>query len=576
MPAIALLAVLFMGSACLAGGGDRVVRARSGVVASSDSIASRVGVEVLKAGGNAVDAAVAVAFALAVTYPQAGNIGGGGFMLVRMADGRTSFIDYREKAPIGARRDMYLDSSGNVIEGASTRGHLAAGVPGTVAGLFLAHRLYGTMSWKELVAPAHELASRGFIMSRALAEAIEAKRDLLGRYPASREIFLAEEPRAGRLFVQEDLAATLARIAEAGADGFYEGKTAELIASEMQKHGGLITKADLAGYEAKPREPVAVAYRGYEVLSAPLPSSGGIILSFLLQFLEPLAPGTMGFHSARSVHAISEAEKIAYKLRALYLGDEDYYPSPWRGLITSGYVKRLRGLIDFGRALPLETLDALDLAPGRPGGGPGSRERPKPRRPGGESEETTHFSIVDRWGNAVSNTYTLNSGFGSGVVVEGAGFLMNNEMDDFSIKPGHPNIYGLVGNEANAIEPGKRMLSSMSPTIVLDGGRLFMILGTPGGSTIPTTVLQVFLNVVDYGMALEDAVAAPRFHEQYLPDVIFVEEGALSGGVTAELEAMGHRIQERRPIGDVQAIIVGDSGYVGVSDPRGPGRPAGY
>jgi gamma-glutamyltranspeptidase/glutathione hydrolase len=388
----------------------------------------------------------------------------------------------------------------------------------------------------------------------------------------------------GDRFKQPELAKTLQRIMSDGVGGFYRGETADLIAAEMMRGGGLITKADLASYKALFREPIQVSYRDYEMILAPLPSSGGIILSEILQILERHPVGELGYHSRGHVHLVAEAEKIAYRLRALYMGDIDYYPTPSRGLTAPEYIDRLNELIDMSRVLPVRKLDSTDLSPE---GGVGA------------SEQTTHFSIVDKWGNAVANTYTLNGIFGSGVTVAGAGFLMNNEMDDFSIKPGHANLYGLVGSKANAIEPGKRMLSSMSPTIVLKDDRLFMVVGSPGGSKIPTTVLQVISNVVDFHMPLEEAVAERRFHNQYLPDKIYIEERALADPVVEALRSMGHNVQVRTDIGDIQVILIengrhgsgsqtnengrhegsgepGNGRLFGVSDPRGNGRAVGY
>ncbi len=571
--------------------------AGNAVVVSADSIASAVGVDVLRRGGNAVDAAVAVGFALAVTYPQAGNLGGGGFMLVRLESGETHFIDYRETAPSTATRDMYLDPLGNVIEGLSTNGHFAAGVPGTVAGMALAHRRFGSLPWPDLVSYARDLARDGFVTGEFLARSISAKRELLSSYAGSREVFIDPELSAGDVFVQSDLALTLTRIMNEGEKGFYEGRTAGLIAAEMERGRGLITKADLASYRPVFREPVRVRYRGYEIISAPLPSSGGVILSPLFQMLGRYDLAEMGYHSRAHVHLLTEAEKIVYRLRAVFLGDSDFFASPWRELTEPSYVDRLAGLIDLSRTLQVRELDALDLSPGGESGGAVSAgksggssqvDESEETTPRDESEETTHFSIVDRWGNAVANTYTLNGAFGSGVTVVGAGFLLNNEMDDFSIKPGYPNLYGLVGSEANAIEPGKRMLSSMSPTIVLQGDTLFMVVGTPGGATIPTTVLQIISNVVDFKMPLDEAVAERRVHSQYLPDKVFFEAGALADPVVEALARLGHNVTLRGDIGNVQAVLIrngrrqGDSEsggggrLYGVSDPRGKGLAIGY
>jgi gamma-glutamyltranspeptidase/glutathione hydrolase len=524
------------------------------VVVTADSIASAVGNQVLLDGGNAVDAAVAASFALAVTFPRAGNIGGGGFMLIRLTDGQETFLDYRETAPAGARRDMYLDDNGEVVVGRSTVGHLAAGVPGTVHGLARAHEEHGTLPWERLVEPAIRLAREGFPVGPALAASLQKKRPLLERHDGSRRIFVVPDYQRGDTIVQPQLAETLERIAADWRD-FYRGETARLIAAEMRRGGGLITMEDLAAYRAVWREPIRFHYRGFAITSAPLPSSGGVILAQILQILEHHDASSLDPESTAYVHLVAEAEKVAYRCRAQYLGDTDFYPSPWEELIADSTVARLAGLISSAKRLSVGSLQTIEPL---------------------ESEETTHISIVDRWGNAVANTYTLNASYGSGVVVAGAGFLLNNEMDDFSVKPGHSNRYGLVGNRANAIEPGKRMLSSMTPTFVYNDNGLYLVLGSPGGSTIPTAVLQVMLRVVDHGLSLRDAVSAGRFHEQYLPDRIFIENGALARGTIDGLLAMGHKIEIRRPIGEVQAIMVGEGRLTGVSDPRGAGRAAGH
>jgi len=527
----------------------------SAIVVSADSIASAVGNQVLLDGGNAVDAAVAVGFALAVTFPNAGNIGGGGFMLIRLADGQERFIDYRETAPSGAGRDMYVDERGAVIDDLSTAGHLAVGVPGTVYGLAYAHDAYGTLPWKRLLEPAIRIARKGFAVRPSLARSLDKRSRLLGKHDASRKIFVTPEYQPGELLVQLDLAETLERIANDWRD-FYTGATARMIAAEMRRGGGLITLEDLAAYHPVPREPVRFRYRGFDITSAPLPSSGGVILAQTLGMLERHDVASLEWKSAAYIHLVAEAEKVAYRGRALYLGDTDFYPSPWEKMIADDTVDALSTMISPDKKLKVSSLESADLL---------------------ESEETTHYSIVDRWGNAVANTYTLNGAYGSGVVVTGAGFLLNNEMDDFAIKPGHPNLYGLVGSEANAIEPGKRMLSSMTPTFVYRDGGLLMVLGSPGGSTIPTTVLQVILNVIDRQLTIKEAVTAGRFHEQYLPDVIFVENGGISAGAIDYLLEAGHKIRIRKPIGDVQAILVRDDGALGgASDPRGDGRAVGH
>jgi len=541
----------------------RPVVAKKGMVVSASRIASEVGVQILKKGGNAVDAAVATAFALAVTYPQAGNIGGGGFMLIRLADsGKVIFIDYRERAPYKASRDMYLDEKGQVILKASTKGYLASGVPGTVAGLALALKRYGTMSLPEVMAPAIRLAEEGFVVDRFLARSFARRAKDFSQFESTAKVFLKKDGTTyseGEVFRQPDLARTLRLIAEKGPDAFYRGEIADLIVREMKRGGGLITKKDLAEYRAVVREPVVGNYRGYTVYSAPPPSSGGICLLELLNILEGYDLKGMGFGSSATISLMAEAEKLVYADRAEFLGDPDFVKMPVSGLISKKYASFLRKKISLARAMP-----STKVSHGNPWMF--------------EDEETTHFSVVDERGNAVSNTYTLNGSFGSMVVVDGAGFLLNNEMDDFSIKPGYPNIYGLVGGEANAIAPGKRMLSSMTPTIITKGGKLFMVIGSPGGSTIITTVLQVILNVIDHGMNIQQAIDAPRVHHQWLPDVLFVEPFAIPKDVKNALLKRGYKIKLRSSIGDAQGILIDQrTGEItGGSDPRGDGAAVGY
>lgn len=553
------------------------------VVVSADSIASAVGADVLRRGGNAVDAAVAVSFALAVTYPQAGNLGGGGFMLIHLAEGETHFIDYRETAPETATRDMYLDPLGNVVEGKSTKGHLSAGVPGTVAGMAMAHSRFGKLSWGEVLSYSWRLAEDGFAVDDFVVGRINKKRDLLSSHPESRKIFIDPGLAPGDILSQPDLAKTLYRIMTKGARDFYTGTTSDLIAAEMERGGGRISKTSLASYAPRFREPIAFKYHDYEIVTSPLPSSGGIILAEIFRIFERRNVGKMGYHSKDHVHLFAEATKIAYRLRALYMGDADHYAVSARGLTDPAYIEKLDSLIDLSRVLPVRDLDKIDLTPpgaveaGGASGGPGGAAAGKD-----ELEETTHFSIIDQWGNVVSNTYTLNGWFGSGVTVTGAGFLLNNEMDDFAIKPGYPNLYGLVGSDANAIAPGKRMLSSMTPTIVLKGGEPFLVVGAPGGSTIPTAVLQLISNVIDFNMPLERAVGEGRVHAQYLPDEIAVEEAVLAAPVVEALERLGHKVVVREPIANIQAILIqngrrgGDGRIVGCSDSRGNGLAIGY
>ncbi|MFQ5586942.1 MAG: gamma-glutamyltransferase, partial [Thermodesulfobacteriota bacterium] len=481
------------------------VEGKRGMVVAGEPVAARIGLDVLKRGGNAVDAAVTIGFVMAVTLPRAGNIGGGGFMLIYSAKtGEVIAVDYRERAPATAHRDMFLDGDGNVESSLSRFSHLSAGVPGTVAGLAVALERYGTISLAEALKPAIKLAKEGFLVTPELSSAIKSQAERLRKWPSTREVFFRPDGsfyEPGDLLVQRDLAKTLKAIARRGARAFYEGKVADLIVSEMKANGGLITKKDLRGYRPVVRQPVHGTYRGYDIYSMSPPSSGGVHIVQILNILEGYDVGSLGHNSAASIHLMSEAMKRAYADRSRYLGDPDFVDVPVEGLTSKGYAARLRGEIESRKA-----SDSKDISPGLP--------------PGYESSETTHFSVVDGEGNAVSNTYTINFSFGSGIVVEGAGFLLNNEMDDFSAKPGVPNAYGLIGGTANAIGPRKRMLSSMSPTIVLKEGKPFIVTGSPGGSRIITTTLQVIMNVIDHGMNIQEAVNAARVHHQWLPDEI--------------------------------------------------------
>ena len=520
-------------------------------LAMPDPFGADAAQRVLENGGNAVDAAVAAAFVLAVTYPEAGNLGGGGFMLVYHA-GKPAFIDYRETAPAAASRDMYLDEDGNVIKGASLVGHRASGVPGTVAGLWAAHERYGSRPWRDLLAPAIALARDGFVPSEHMAKRVWE--DLAGYENRTNMARYYGNVKSGERFVQSDLAATLERIAEHGAEEFYEGRTAELIAAEMKRGGGLITRQDLAGYRAVTREPLAADWREYRLLAAPLPSSGGFALIQLLTMKDVLAPQFAGVahNSARYVHLVAEMEKRVFADRAEYLGDPDFVDIPIARLIEPAYIARRAAEVQPDR---ISSLDSV--------------------RPGLESASTTHFSILDAKGNAVANTYTLNGWYGSGVVVEGAGFLLNNEMDDFSIKHGVPNYYGVVGGNANEIQPGKRMLSSMSPTILLRDGRVAMVLGTPGGSTIFTSVFQAIVNILDFDMTPQQAVAATRFHHQLLPptDIRYSPCCPLPPATIEGLRALGYAPRPNGwEFGDLQVIWVDGQGRVSAaSDPRGRG-----
>jgi gamma-glutamyltranspeptidase / glutathione hydrolase len=553
---------------------------RHGMVASSEAHATDAGVDVLRAGGNAVDAAVAVGFALAVTHPFAGNIGGGGFMLVRLASGETAFIDYREEAPGAASHNMYLDAAGNPIKDASLVGALASGVPGTVAGLALAEQKYGKLGLARVMAPAIRLATEGFEVTYWLAEDLRGESNKLGKFDESRRIFLRDGNyyQAGEILKQPELAQTLQQIAERGPDAFYRGPVAHQIAASMAKNHGLISLADLAAYQAKIRQPLVGHFRGYTILSAPPPSSGGVGLVEMLNILEPLDLGAPDAYA--SMHLIIEAQRRAYADRAQFLGDSDFVPVPVAGLTSKDYAARLRQ----------EMLEAKPDAPVGAG-------QPAPA----ESSTTTHYSVVDADGNAVSNTYTLNAGYGSGLTVEGAGFLLNDEMDDFAAKPGSPNLFGLIQGEANAIAPRKRPLSSMTPTIVLEdrptgapsgtqsdsgaarqaaapaGLQLRLVLGSPGGGTIINTVLEVLLNVTAFHMDVERAVSAPRFHDQWMPDRVLIEQ-SISEDTAERLRDAGYKVQRVGGIGDCEAIAVDPAtGWrFGASDPRGDGKAAGY
>jgi gamma-glutamyltranspeptidase/glutathione hydrolase len=540
------------------------LRARHAMVGSTEIHASQAGLEVMKKGGNAVDAAVAVGFALAVTHPQAGNIGGGGLMVIRFADGKSTTIDYREMAPAKASRDMFLDAAGNPVVERSLIGPLAAGVPGSVAGLAYAQKKYGKLPLADVLAPAIKLADEGFEVSQALEGSFGSPfaRKLLGRFPESMRVFYkanGDAYEAGETFKQPDLAKTLRLIAAKGPDAFYRGPIADLIAAEMTRSGGLITKDDLASYKPVEREPVTGTYRGYDVISMPPVSSGGIILIELLNILEGFPLKDYGPNSSKSIHLIAEAERRVYADRSEWLGDPAFFKVPSRGLTSKAYAESLRKTINPDKATP-----SAEVKPGKPADY--------------ESTQTTHYSVIDADGTAVSTTTTINGGYGNGQVVGGAGFLLNNEMDDFSVKPGVPNMFGLLGGAANAVEPGKRPLSSMTPTIIAKDNKPFLIVGSPGGSRIITTVLQVVLNVIDYGMDVQEAVDAPRFHHQWYPDEIRLEKLGFPQDVRQALEARGHKVLVQGDMGDVQAILVDPKTGLrfGASDPRMDGHTVGY
>ncbi len=543
--------------------------AEHGMVVTAQHLATQVGVDVLKRGGNAVDAAVAVGYALAVVYPAAGNLGGGGFMTVQLADGRRTFLDFREKAPLAATRDMYLDRDGNVIKGLSVSGPLAVAVPGTVSGLETARETYGTMARADLIAPAIAYAEGGFVLEQGDADMFAIATPDLRRDPASAAIFVdGDAPfRAGRTLKQKDLAGTLRTIAEHGAAGFYGGPVGSAIVASSQAGKGLIVQADLDRYRTRELKPVECDYRGYRVISAPPPSSGGVVICEMLNILEGYPLGDLGWGSAQAIHYEIEAMRHAYVDRNSYLGDPDFVDNPTARLTDKAYAATIRSAIDPGKA--------------------GVSSRLKPGVPPHEGSNTTHYSIVDGAGNAVSVTYTLNDWFGARITVPGTGVLLNDEMDDFTAKVGVPNIYGLVQGEANAIAPGKTPLSSMSPTIVTKDGKPVLVTGTPGGSRILTVVLHSILNVVDYGMNVQEAADAPRIHNQWLPDVTNVERFALSPDTRRILEGMGHHFAGPQPANHLAAILigapvlggkaVGANRFYGANDPRrNTGLALGY
>ena len=564
-----LIALVFLVGAPVGAPAGETGAAPSGMVVSAHRLASQAGVEVLRRGGNAVDAAVAVGYALAVVYPVAGNLGGGGFMTIRLADGRSTFLDFRETAPLAATERMYLDELGTPRAGASTLGHLAAGVPGSVAGLEYARERYGTLGREVLVAPAIALAERGFELTEGDVELLRLAAADLARDAAAAAIFLREGgplPVGSRL-VQTDLAATLRRVARDGPGGFYGGPVAAEIVQASRQGGGILAPEDLAGYRVRELAPITCDYRGYRLVSAPPPSSGGVTLCLALNVLEAYPLAEWGRDSVDYVHTVAEVLRRAFVDRNTRLGDPDFVANPTAELLDETHAAALRARIDPARAA--ESTALMPAANGR------------------EGEQTTHYSIVDSTGNAVSVTTTLNGPFGARVVAGSTGVLLNNEMDDFTVKPGVPNLFGLVQGTANAIAPGKRPLSSMTPTIVTRDDALVMVIGSPGGPRIITTVLQVILNLIDHRMGLADAIAAPRMHHQWLPDRLFVEAGRLSEETRAGLEARGHRVTEGRPWGHAAGILVGGAAldspaangdrYVGADDPRGTlGEAAGH
>jgi len=536
------------------------VTCSQGAVVSAHPLASKAGLLILKKGGNAVDAAIATQLALAVVYPGAGNIGGGGFMVARLHNGKSITLDYREMAPAAAQRDMFLDKNGNPQMNLSQYGHLASGVPGTVAGLFASHK-YGRLPFATLIAPAIELAEKGFVLTEAEARSLNSTREAFIKYNTVQPVFVKNTPwKAGDTLLQTDLANTLKRIRDFGQKGFYEGETARLITAEMKRGKGLVTPADLESYQAKERTPLFIPYKGYTIMTMPLPSSGGIIIAQVMKMIAGKDIAKMGFHSPAAVHLMVETERRAYADRAEYMGDADFVKVPVKKLTSDGYAKARIEDFDPAKAGSSQQTLAGHINP--------------------ESEETTHLSVIDKNGNAVSVTTTLNGGYGSKTVVGGAGFLLNNEMDDFSVKPGVPNMYGAVGAEANAIAPGKRMLSSMTPAIVLKNNQPVIVLGTPGGTTIPTSVFQTLVNMLEFGMSPQEAIDQPKFHHQWLPDQVDVEKD-FPAAVVAQLKTMGYKIVVRNSIGRMEVIKIkyAPSGKLSIdaaADKRGDDSAEGF
>ncbi|POY35767.1 gamma-glutamyltransferase [Solitalea longa] len=546
---------------------SKEIEFKNGAVVTAHGEASKVGLAILKDGGNAVDAAVAVQFALTVVYPNAGNIGGGGFMVYRSAKGEVNALDFRETAPAAASKDMYLDAQGNVIQNLSIYGHLSAGVPGSVDGMIKAHAKYGKLKWAVLLEPAIQLARKGFKITSMQAREMNKHRSDFIKYNQPGHNYLLKEGdwQEGDLLVQEDLAKTLELIRDKGRAGFYEGITAENIIKEMQFGKGLISREDLKNYKSIWRKPITGQYRGCKVISMPPPSSGGVCLLQLLKMVEPYDLKNMGWNSVKSIQLITEAERRVYADRSAYLGDPDFYKVPVEEMLDKTYLKNRMADFSFEKATPSSMVK------------PGNFGIPNKGMPKKESEQTTHFSIVDKEGNAVAITTTLNNSYGSHVFVQGSGFLLNDEMDDFSAKPGVPNLYGVTGGEANSIQPGKRMLSSMTPTIVEKDGHLFMVVGTPGGSTIITTVFQTIINVVDYNMGMQQAIDAGRVHFQWLPDVVQYEEIGVDSTTNFQLKQKGYATEVRNGIGRTDAILRTPSGlYQTGADKRGDDNAQGW
>jgi gamma-glutamyltranspeptidase/glutathione hydrolase len=549
--------VLLQGFPAIAG--FEPVYAGRGMVVSAEPNATLAGLQVLQQGGNAFDAAVAVGFALAVTYPAAGNLGGGGFLVALTAAGKTIALDFREKAPDAATRDMYLGEKDEIIPQLSTDSFLAVGVPGTVHGLMRILEDYGTLPRSDVLAPAIRLAEEGFPVAYSLSRSLKQKETLekLTRFPSTANVFYpgGQPPEFGGILRQTDLAHTLTAIREDGAAAFYEGAIAQLIANHMRNNGGIITQEDLWAYSSKYREPFTFSHKNYQIITHPVPSSGGVTLAQILQLLEPFPLRKMGYHSAKYVHLITEAERLAFADRNHFLGDPDFVEVPDRALISEHYLQKRRTMIPQNKA-----GNSMGVKHGHI-----------------EPCETTHYCVVDSRRNVVAVTYTLNDSYGMGAVVEGAGFLLNNEMDDFSAKPGRPNLYGLIGAEANAIAPGKRMLSSMTPTIVLKDNRFDFTMGSPGGPMIITTSLQIFLNITEMGMNIREAIDARRFHHQWLPDIIEYEPFAFSPDTILKLRTMGYTMKEKESIGVAAGIQATEDGLLaGYADGRGSGQALGY
>ncbi|NCO69986.1 MAG: gamma-glutamyltransferase [Shewanella vesiculosa] len=537
------------------------IYAKHGMVSSQEALASKIGVDILKQGGNAVDAAVAVAYALAVTLPRAGNVGGGGFMLVHLAEQhKTIAIDYRETAPAKAHKDIFLDEQGNAVDKLSREHGLAVGVPGTVMGMELALTKYGTMSMEQVIKPAIKLAKDGILVTSDLSNSLAGLKSRITQWPSSAEVFYHADGsnyQVNELFKQPELAQSLSLIAEKGSKGFYQGETAEKIVSAVQNAGGVMSLNDLANYKVIERQPVRGQYRGYEVVSMPPPSSGGIHIIEMLNVLEQFPIDKLGHNTADTLHLMAETMKYAYADRSKFLGDPDFVDVPVKQLISKEYAKSIASKISINKTTPSSEILPGKLAPY-------------------ESDQTTHFSVIDKWGNAVANTYTLNFSYGSGLVAKGTGILLNNEMDDFSVKPGTPNGYGLIGGEANSVQGNKRPLSSMSPTIVMKDGKPFIVTGSPGGSRIINITLQIIMNVIDHNLNIAEATAAARIHHQWLPDFIWVEH-TLNKDTISLLEAKGHKVKIQESIGSTQSIMMTEQGLFGASDPRRAGSAAiGY